>query len=58
LYTRLVASNSFSPESPTNHTDAVEALPTEETPLLPRKLNNSVEEFMAMYDNDICGGSA
>jgi Aromatic acid exporter family member 2 len=25
--------------------------PSEETSLLPRKLNNSVEEFMAMYDN-------
>ncbi len=25
--------------------------PNEETPLLPRRLNNSVEEFMAMYVN-------
>ncbi|KAH9023559.1 hypothetical protein EDB83DRAFT_2429280 [Lactarius deliciosus] len=38
LYTRLVASNSFSPENPMERP----AL------LLPRTLNNSVEEFMAM----------
>ncbi|KAI0250127.1 Fusaric acid resistance protein-like-domain-containing protein [Lactifluus subvellereus] len=44
LYTRLVASNSFSPEDPTEVADG----PNEETPLLPRELNNSVEEFMAM----------
>ena len=48
LYTRLVASNSFSPENPTGDED--EDDPNEETVLLPpRKLNKSVEEFMAMY---------
>jgi hypothetical protein len=50
LYTRLVASNSFLPENPTDASVVVEDDgPNEETPLLPRRLNNSVEEFMAMY---------
>ncbi|KAI0319004.1 Fusaric acid resistance protein-like-domain-containing protein [Amylostereum chailletii] len=49
LYTRLVASNSFSPDLPPEDEDEA---PTEETALVPRKpktrLSNSVEEFMAM----------
>jgi hypothetical protein len=50
LYTRLVASNSFLPENPTGGSVVLEVeSPNEETPLLPRRLNNSVEEFMAMY---------
>jgi hypothetical protein len=49
LYTRLVASNSFLPENPTDGSVVLEGdSPNEETPLLPRRLNNSVEEFMAM----------
>lgn len=47
LYTRLVASNSYSPENPTE-VDSDHEDPNEETALLPRKLNKSVEEFMAM----------
>ena len=49
LYTRLVASNSFLPENPTDAPVIEDDSPNEETPLLPRRLNNSVEEFMAMY---------
>ena len=59
LYTRLVASNSSFAE---NEMDDGEAggdhpIPNEETSLLPRRLNNSVEEFMAMYDDilRLCG---
>ncbi|KAF8269290.1 Fusaric acid resistance protein-like-domain-containing protein [Lactarius quietus] len=49
LYTRLVASNSFSPENPTEGVDLDHDDPNEETALLlPRRLNKSVEEFMAM----------
>ncbi|KAH9053366.1 Fusaric acid resistance protein-like-domain-containing protein [Lactarius vividus] len=49
LYTRLVASNSFSPENPMEVADAAHDDPNEETALLlPRTLNKSVEEFMAM----------
>jgi hypothetical protein len=46
LYTRLVASNSNNamPETDTEQDD-----PDDESALLPRRLNNSVEEFMAMY---------
>lgn len=51
LYTRLVASNSFSPENPMDIAESDD--PTEETALLPRRLNNSVEEFMAMYDDSL-----
>jgi hypothetical protein len=63
LYTRLVASNSFLPENPTNASAVQEGdSPNEETPLLPRRLNNSVEEFMAMYVDCCCpfscGGAA
>jgi len=47
LYTRLAASNA----------EPVESEPNEETGLLPRKLNNSVEEFMAMYDHRPSTGS-
>jgi len=50
LYTRLVASNSFSSEAPLE--EEAEADPTEESSLIPRRpktvLNNSIEEFMAM----------
>ena len=50
LYTRLVASNSFSPENPVDDPDQDEEDANEETALLlPRRLNKSVEEFMAMY---------
>lgn len=51
LYTRLVASYSYAPEivSPGDEDDDS---PIEETPLLSRaattKLNNSIQEFMAM----------
>jgi hypothetical protein len=58
LYTRLVASNSFSPENPMDIAEADD--PNDETALLPRRLNNSVEEFMAMYDDGLrtwCGGA-
>jgi hypothetical protein len=58
LYTRLVASNSFSPENPMDIAESDES--TEDTALLPRRLNNSVEEFMAMYDDSLrlwCGGA-
>ncbi|KAH8993429.1 Fusaric acid resistance protein-like-domain-containing protein [Lactarius akahatsu] len=49
LYTRLVASNSFSPENPMEVADSELDDPNEETALLlPRTLNKSVEEFMAM----------
>ncbi|KAI9437537.1 Fusaric acid resistance protein-like-domain-containing protein [Lactarius indigo] len=49
LYTRLVASNSFSPENPMEVVDSEQDDPNEETALLlPRTLNKSVEEFMAM----------
>lgn len=49
LYTRLVASNSFSPEVPMGVVDSAHDDPNEETALLfPRGLNKSVEEFMAM----------
>jgi len=47
LYTRLAASNA----------EPVESEPNEEMGLLPRKLNNSVEEFMAMYDHRPSAGS-
>jgi hypothetical protein len=51
----LAASNSVSPNTsaPSNED---EEYPTEETALVPRKpktlLNDSIEEFMAMYAND------
>ncbi|KAH9017314.1 Fusaric acid resistance protein-like-domain-containing protein [Lactarius pseudohatsudake] len=49
LYTRLVASNSFSPENPMEVADSELDDPNEETALLlPRTQNKSVEEFMAM----------
>ncbi|KAI0047932.1 hypothetical protein FA95DRAFT_1558591 [Auriscalpium vulgare] len=64
LYTRLVASNSYSPGEPglrvapedrgdeTGDGDDGEASPTEQTSLIPRRaktvLSNSIEEFMAM----------
>ncbi|KAH8995242.1 Fusaric acid resistance protein-like-domain-containing protein [Lactarius hatsudake] len=49
LYTRLVASNSFSPEDPMEVADSEHDDPNEETALLlPRTQNKSVEEFMAM----------
>lgn len=50
LYTRLVASNSFSLEAVQEGFDEDE--PTEESSLIPRKpkttLSNSIEEFMSM----------
>jgi hypothetical protein len=50
LYTRLAASNSFSPNTPVPTEEHGPA--TEETVLVPRKpktlLSNSIEEFMAM----------
>jgi hypothetical protein len=62
LYTRLVASNSFHPENPNGAPAVLEGdSPNEETPLLPRRLNSSVEEFMAMYVDCrpfSCGGAA
>ncbi|KAH9991812.1 Fusaric acid resistance protein-like-domain-containing protein [Russula vinacea] len=48
LYTRLVASNSFLPENPTEVPGPERGPPNEETALLPARINNSVEEFMAM----------
>ncbi|KAI9447166.1 Fusaric acid resistance protein-like-domain-containing protein [Russula earlei] len=48
LYTHLVASNSFSSEDRTDGAEPEADEPNEETALLPRKLNNSIEEFMAM----------
>jgi hypothetical protein len=49
LYTRLVASNSYSPENPGPMEVEEYDDPDEETALLhPRKLNKPVEEFMAM----------
>lgn len=59
LYTRLVASNSsFAENFAENEMDGGEVggdhpNPNEETPLLPRRLNNSVEEFMAMYGHSL-----
>jgi hypothetical protein len=44
-----VASNSFLPENPTEVLGPEQEPPNEETPLLPVRINNSVEEFMAMY---------
>jgi len=49
LYTRLVASNSFLHENQTGASALEGDSPNEGTPLLPRRLNSSVEEFMAMY---------
>ena len=50
LYTRLVSSNSFSPDSPVEVVDSSDHDdPNEETALLlPRRTNKSIEEFMAM----------
>lgn len=49
LYTRLVASNSFSAEA----AQEVQPHPTEESSLIPRQqrtaLSNSIEEFMSMW---------
>jgi len=57
LYTRLVASNSSFAESlAENEMDDGEVggdHSNEETPLIRRRLNNSVEEFMAMYDDSL-----
>ncbi|KAI0058126.1 hypothetical protein BV25DRAFT_1811380 [Artomyces pyxidatus] len=51
LYTRLVASNSFSPDQPNTQDDDDDSA-SEETSLIPRRpksvLNNSIHEFMAM----------
>ncbi len=57
LYTRLVASNSSFAENEMDDGEAGGDHPNEETPLLPRRLNNSVEEFMAMYGDSLrlCG---
>ncbi|KAI0267057.1 hypothetical protein BC834DRAFT_872327 [Gloeopeniophorella convolvens] len=48
LYTRLVASNSYSPEYRMEVADPDSDSPNEETALVPRRLSNSIEEFMAM----------
>ena len=59
LYTRLVASNSsFAKNVAENEMEGGEVggdhpNPNEETPLLPRRLNNSIEEFMAMYGHSL-----
>ena len=55
LYTRLVASNSSLAENEMDGGEVGGDHPSlnEEAPLLPRGLNNSVEEFMAMYGHSL-----
>jgi len=54
LYTRLVASNSSFAGYEMDDGEVGGSHPNEETSLLQRRLNDSVEEFMAMYNDSLC----